>query len=91
MAWGRTRRAALLFLYALSLIALPVLHHDLDCHFKTPMHCPACVASPMASPAGHLLSLGSAELPTLGQVVHAPERRPLVREQAPSLGRAPPA
>lgn len=46
----RWPRAALwgLLVYVVVLCASPILHHDLDCHLKSPAHCPGCIASPAA-------------------------------------------
>ena len=43
--------AAGLILYGIVQAASPVLHHDLACHLKTPAHCDACHASPVAPEA----------------------------------------
>jgi hypothetical protein len=49
----RLRSLAILGLvaYVVVLLVSPVLHHDLACHLKTPGHCDACAASPLASRA----------------------------------------
>jgi hypothetical protein len=93
---GRSRgrglaSTAILGLYALVLVLTPLLHHDLDCHFKTPTHCQACVANPMAAPAAVAWVVGSQLLPEAGEVAVAERRcapKPL-RVEIP--GRAPPA
>ena len=49
---SRSRRGWILAgaaLYALLLMANPVLHEDLAGHLKSPAHCKACTASPSAS------------------------------------------
>lgn len=43
--WPRAVLCGLL-VYVVVLCASPILHHDLDCHLKSPAHCPGCVASP---------------------------------------------
>lgn len=49
----RLRSLAILGLlaYVVVLFVSPVLHHDLACHLKSPGHCDACAASPLASRA----------------------------------------
>jgi len=48
---GWSRRWILLGIavYAVVLVASPVLHHDLACHLKAPTHCDACTANPLGS------------------------------------------
>jgi len=48
------RRAGLAFLYAVVLAASPALHHDLDCHLKSPTHCTACLANAPAPGAAQV-------------------------------------
>ena len=40
--------AVCLGLYALVILASPGLHHDFECHVKSPRHCQACAANPLA-------------------------------------------
>lgn len=62
---------ACLGLYALVVLASPGLHHDFDCHLKSPRHCQACVANPLAPRTTAtsvatdltLLDLGQSETP----------------------------
>jgi hypothetical protein len=76
--------------YALLLMANPVLHDDLVCHLKSPTHCSACTASPSASrvegtgPILPVLADAGLVEPCAPSVVLAPS--------APTLpGRSPPA
>ncbi len=39
---GRTWAGAGLLVYAVILVAAPVLHHDSACHLWTPSHCSSC-------------------------------------------------
>jgi hypothetical protein len=63
--------AVCLGLYALVVLASPGLHHDFDCHLKSPRHCQACAANPLAPRADApsvcagltLLDLGNSETP----------------------------
>lgn len=78
-------------LYVALLVASPLAHHDLACHVKSPTHCDACQANPLASstePAPGLQvwtdgAAGDVEIPE----AHAP--RPALL--APLAGRSPPA
>jgi len=55
--------------YLVALAAAPLLHHDLECHAKSPKHCNACMASQpgLSSAAGapideiHLYDAGTVE------------------------------
>jgi hypothetical protein len=38
-----------LAVYCVILVVSPVVHHDLACHVKSPTHCEACAANPLAS------------------------------------------
>jgi len=49
--------AAGLTLFGIVLAASPLLHHDLICHIKTPTHCDACHASPVAPQAVALVDV----------------------------------
>jgi hypothetical protein len=91
------RRAGFLFalvaclgLYAGVVLGSPGLHHDLDCHLKTPGHCQACVANPLAPRAEPSSTLGVVLLLEVGSPLGADasscEPTPLSR---PS-GRSPP-
>lgn len=80
-----------LALYAVALLANPLLHHDLDCHLKAPGHCSACIANPLGSRA----EVGGAPgKPTVLSARHL-DSATLPQIEAPyvpfSAGRAPPA
>src|SRR4051794_13968879 len=58
-----------LALYVCALIISPALHcGDADCHFKTPAHCQACLASPSALPPAATPVDTAAHLPLAGHV-----------------------
>jgi hypothetical protein len=73
----RALTAILLTAFALVLAISPIFHHDFECHLKSPTHCPACLASPLA--LGHPAVQGLAavcEAPSdacLGACPRAPE------------------
>ena len=72
---GCSRRRALLVGLVLAGFTLvlelaPAFHHDFLCHLKSPSHCPACLASPVA--------LGQEAAPALGAMTLA-EAEPVAR------------
>lgn len=77
--------------YLLFLAISPLLHHDLDCHLKTPSHCGACMASPPGLSTTSSASLEANHLPDAGKVstLGATVPEPTFAVDAP--GRAPPA
>lgn len=78
-------------LYLLFLAVSPLLHHDFECHVKTPSHCGACMASPIGLSAAQGAPLGATHLHDAGSVkaVRAPAPEPTFAVVAP--GRSPPA
>ena len=82
--------AACLGLYALVVLASPGLHHDFDCHVKSPRHCQACVANPLAPRAAATSVVADLALLDLGKS-EPPSDTPLPLGSTPRLsGRAPP-
>ena len=61
--FARAVLCGLLAVYVAVLCASPVFHHDLDCHLKSPAHCPGCVASPAALRGESAVDLGETHLP----------------------------
>jgi hypothetical protein len=49
-------------LYVALLCASHLFHHDLDCHLKSPSHCGACVANPLAPRIESGFGLGTTAL-----------------------------
>jgi hypothetical protein len=78
-------------LYLSFLAVSPLLHHDLECHFKTPSHCGACMASPLGLGAAPGAPLDATHLRDAGAVktVRATAPEPTFAVDAP--GRSPPA
>jgi hypothetical protein len=78
-------------IYALVLLATPILHHDFLCHLQSVGHCEACAANPVASGAEPEVGLIHAPIVWSGSV----EILPVAVPEAPSFirasGRAPPA
>ena len=54
-------------LYAGVVLASPGLHHDFDCHVKSPRHCQACTANPLAPRAEPSGGVGVAVLAESGR------------------------
>ena len=54
--------------YLLFLAVSPLLHHDLECHAKTPSHCGACMASPPGLSAAPGAPLDATHLQDAGGV-----------------------
>jgi hypothetical protein len=77
--------------YLLFLAVSPLLHHDLECHLKTPSHCGACMASPLGLSAVTGAPLDDTHLYDAGSVkaVRATAPAPTFKVAAP--GRSPPA
>jgi hypothetical protein len=68
----------------------PALHHDLACHAKTPGHCDACVATPLASPAEPGTALEAPSLVVVGEMPPCDPAREHRVATAPTRGRSPP-
>lgn len=82
--------ALCLGLYAAVVLATPGLHHDFECHLKSPGHCQACVANPLAPRAASTGDVGTVALVELGRAA-ALRAVPAPMQAAPLfLGRAPP-
>jgi hypothetical protein len=78
-------------LYALVFVASPFLHHDLECHLKTPAHCSACTASPQAPRIETVVGLAPAALPDAGRIEPIGPSSLTPPACIPNRGRAPPA
>ena len=78
-------------LYALVLVVSPLLHHDLDCHLKSPSHCSACTANPLASSIEGGVHLDALRLPVAGWVEGLRQEAPRTASPVRLPGRSPPA
>lgn len=84
-------RGVLLALYVFTLALTPALHcDDVDCLFKAPAHCQACLASPSAEPPSAALQAWSGRLPLVGHVAPAVVRLLPRSAEVEIPGRAPP-
>jgi len=93
--WSRVRHGralvCLIVVYAAVLCASPVLHHDIDCHLKSPTHCPACLANPAASRAESSRDLVTVSFPLAGAIERFRASCPAPPVRVVNAGRAPPA
>ncbi len=93
-SWSSRRRllaALALSLYALLAAISPALHHDLACHVKSPGHCDACVANPLASRTEPAAGLDAPTMRALRETPDCAQPREHWAPVAPASGRAPPA
>ena len=77
--------------YLLALGLTPSLHHDIDCHVKSPTHCTACMASPPGLCAAAGVPLDATPLHDAGRVEAARASAPVPSLAVATPGRAPPA
>jgi len=92
--WSSRRRllaALALSLYALLVAITPALHHDLACHVKSPGHCDACLANPLASRTEPAAGLEAPPMRAAGETPVCAQPREHRAPVAPASGRAPPA
>jgi len=82
--------AACLGLYVVVVLASPGLHHDFDCHLKSPRHCQACAANPLAPRADSATGAGTLALVDLGGTPKPPAAQPPMGVAPRLSGRAPP-
>jgi hypothetical protein len=78
-------------IYLAILLAAPFAHHDLDCHLKTPLHCPACASNEVGL---------NTSLPAIARTLNLPDAGDVITCQPPangtllpvrSTGRSPPS
>ena len=92
--WSSRRRALAclaLSLYVVLLVVSPILHHDLACHVKSPTHCDACAANPLASRVEAAVLTILTGLPLAGEVAAPPSHLDHAAPLIAAGGRAPPA
>jgi hypothetical protein len=94
-AWSDRRRGrgwliAAVLAYGLVVALTPLLHHDLECHWRTPRHCVACFAAPVALGAQAGAACASPLLTDVGGVAHPATRAPEHALTAGTHGRSPP-
>ena len=79
-----------LALYVLAAAALPLGHHDVVCHAKTPTHCTTCVASSGAV-VGYSDTLAGLGLNDLGLAPSGASQAVSAQVSLSRAGRAPPS
>ena len=77
--------------YVLALAVAPLLHHDLECHVKSPTHCDACMANPPGLCSTQSTPLEGTCLHDAGSVEAALASAPLPAFKVEAPGRSPPA
>ena len=77
--------------YLFFLAVSPLLHHDLECHVKTPSHCGACMTSPLGLSAAVGAPLGATYLHDAGSVKAVPTNAHEFAFTVDAPGRSPPA
>jgi len=82
---------ALLVAYALIVALLPLAHHDIACHLKSPTHCTTCTASVSGEAAPHGIVLNSARFVDAGQAMTPETVWHQSDSTSASSGRAPPS
>jgi hypothetical protein len=77
--------------YAVFLTIAPFEHHDIACHFKTPLHCTSCSSSVVSSSPSSPAGLAASVLADAGS---ASADQPLAEDillPVRSTGRSPPS
>jgi hypothetical protein len=88
----RSRRyTAIAFaLYAVFLVTAEFEHHDLACHFKTPLHCTSCASSPLSATPHAPVSADTHRLTEVGRAVSFQQLLHGALLTAHASGRSPP-
>jgi hypothetical protein len=76
--------------FFVSLAALPLAHHDLVCHLKSPTHCGTCHIGTSTDDGGMQPAVGHVDLPDAGQAVEIHASAVSSCALSPSAGRSPP-
>jgi hypothetical protein len=64
-------------IYLAILLTAPFAHHDLDCHLKTPLHCPACASSQVGL---------NTPVPAIARTVNLPDAGDVITCQPSAIG-----
>jgi len=76
--------------FFVALAALPLAHHDLVCHVKSPTHCGTCHIGTSTDDGGAQPSLAHVDLPDAGLAVEVHASAVSSCALSPSAGRSPP-
>ena len=93
-SWTGQKRALIFLgalLYALVVEISPLLHHDFECHLKTPAHCGACTQGPGVSRLENGFSLERPLFDDFGRVESGTVVVTAPGATQERIGRAPPA
>jgi len=88
--WLRRLRHLSIGLHLLFVLASPFEHHDLVCHLKQPLHCTACVSSPLASGPKAIPVIGAWSLRDAGRLHDLQSTSKGTALVVRSTGRSPP-
>jgi hypothetical protein len=91
-SWRRgAARLALLGLYLAVVLVSPLVHHDFECHQKTPAHCEACLANRPAPRVEPRFAMPPPSTPAVPQEAAAACAEPDSVPRPTVSSRAPPA
>jgi len=88
--WLRRLRHLGILLHLVFVLLAPFEHHDLLCHLKQPLHCTACVSSPLSASPRPIHLVGSWSLRDLGKAVAILPAPKGIVLAVNSTGRSPP-
>jgi hypothetical protein len=84
-------RKALLAVYVFAAVCLPLGHHDVICHLKSPTHCTTCAVASSGETPADTRPLDNFSLPDAGQATLASAERRHAEPLRASSGRSPPS
>jgi hypothetical protein len=67
--WLRRLRFLGVLLHLVFVVTAPFEHHDILCHLKQPLHCTACVSSPLGASPRTIHVVGSWSLNDAGKAI----------------------
>jgi hypothetical protein len=89
-SWLRRLRLLGIGLHLAFVLIAPFEHHDLLCHLKQPLHCTACVSSPLGASPRPIQVVGSWSLRDAGKAVAILPAPKGILLAVSSTGRSPP-
>jgi len=88
---GGSLAKVLLTVYIVSVALLPLSHHDVICHLKSPTHCTTCLTSLSGEAAPHTVPLDVWRMTDAGRAMMSERGGVPSVNVSSSSGRAPPA
>jgi hypothetical protein len=82
---------ALLTIYIVGAALLPLSHHDVVCHLKSPTHCTTCLTSLSGEATTHATLLDVWRMADAGRATTSERRSLRSADLSSHTGRAPPA